>query len=456
MRRRGTCGLRVLAVVTSWMVGSESRAFAGLREDVATLRAGYRQLGAEVVDGGSFFLAAGQTARVPLPVERTAERPCLTVVGLAARGIGFSLQVEGLLASPPNAAFEGDGPEPEDEEEAGALPGAARSNRAGVATWTSCVEPMSVGAPPGASAVLGFSSPRGAVELVFVTHRAALPPVGDILLERAELPPGDTDEPLPPLGLAALAERVRTWTMQARQDGARSVESATARASEDGSGARFLRLTVGCHRLGLFVDARGMPADLDAEVRVPGASEPFRVDRSHAPEARLEVCVSEPREFELRWLGAGGPRDVTLLDARWELPEMPLRWSASERTAVAWGLWKRRAPRLDGGPVREWRGQGGLTTVAVRIEPRACYLVALGAVPEGGADAFRDPGEVVAARIRASVGLDLHQDEAVDAPRGASASFCAGASRLARISVEARGRRVAHRFAMWRVGETSP
>jgi hypothetical protein len=79
-------------------------------------------------------------------------------------------------------------------------------------------------------------------------------------------------------------------------------------------------------------------------------------------------------------------------------------------------------------------------------EPGACYLAALVL-----ADA-----DASVSRLTVSSEGDTYHDEAVDEPRGAAVTFCAGSDSRARALVEVRGRVGAWRMAMWRLGGSGP
>ncbi|MBM4373960.1 MAG: hypothetical protein FJ095_02670 [Deltaproteobacteria bacterium] len=457
--RRGrisaTAQVRLAAALGLGLMGVARDANADLRSEASRLAARYRELGATVLKAESHFLSAGRSVRVRTSLSPTTNTPCLTWIALGVRGAAFSLERlasdDAALVAPGHGE---DGPEPEDELEGQGAPLIERSTRAGVAALTSCFD----SAPKGGLDVgLVLASPRGAVEVIVVAHRGGLPPVDEVILERAQGPIPELVEPLPPLPVALLAERARSLSEQARRDGAGAVVSSVMPSRADGTGERAVRLEPGCHRLTLVADSGGEPADLDVELRTRGGAEPFRVDRSHASDARLELCLDEARAFELRWAGAGGALDVMLLDAHFERPTLPGTWSPAARAAVASVLWRRRAPRL-GAPSLEWRGVAGTTRVPLRIEPGACYVVGLAVTPGDARDAFEPGGEEAGAgaRLVVQVGLEFYQDVAQEVPRGAAVAFCAGASSLAGVTVEAHGTRVLSRVAVWRLRGPSP
>jgi hypothetical protein len=427
---------------------------ADLADDVETVLERYRRSGAQARRADSLFLANGATRAVSLPLASSEEFPCVTVLALGVRAASFSLDVQGgsRLATPP---VEEDGPEPADDEPDHVAP-TAKQSKAGFVERTMCRAVSARGAATArpedgarASVVITQASPRGTIEVLVARHAGALPPTEEILLERALGVLEQVDDRGAPLWLAPIAERLERATQSARRDGADQIGMVPARSSAEGTGALVLQLAEGCHRIGVLADADadGLGSvDIDAELRVPNAAHPVRFDRSHAPDARLDLCVPESRRLELRWLGAGGPRPVTLFDARWNLPRIPGDWSLDERAALAGALHKRRAPHPTTFPTAEWTGLAGATHVPMPTEPGACYLAAFVL-----ADA-----DASVSRLTVSSEGDTYHDEAVDEPRGAAVTFCAGSDSRARALVEVRGRVGAWRMAMWRLGGSGP
>ena len=437
---------------------------ADLPQDVDDLLARWRATGARAERVATLFLVGGASRTVLVPIEPTPEAGCVTVVALGVRGASFSMGRQGAKLTVLAEAADGvlaeatDGPELSDDEPEVAV-SASRPSRAGVAELEVCRDSTAaeIAANNGHFAneswsspmavEVAFSSARGTVDVVVAHHRGPLPAVDEVLLDRAMGPLEPVDDRAPALAVAPLAERVNRASKIARADGADEVVSVVTRAAEDGSGALTVKLSAGCHRLAVLADADGVNGvDIDAELREPLASTPLRVDRSHAPDARLEFCVSESRQLELRWLGAGAPRPVTLLDAHWELPRLPKEWSHGERAAIAGALFKRRAPRVSEPPIGQWLGLVGATQVPLALEPGACYLAALGL----------GDGDVATARLSVDVAGNVFHDDSVDLPRGAAVTFCAQASAKGRAHVLLRGRAANFRLALWRLGGDAP
>jgi hypothetical protein len=286
-------------------------------------------------------------------------------------------------------------------------------------------------------------SPRAALELLVARHGGRLPPLEVVAPERALGTVAEGAEPGRSHRRRSLQDRVDQATRAARLDGAAAVVSVGTRANPSGSGALGLNLPAGCHRLAVLADdsARGAPdgdRDLDAEVRRPGAAVAIRQDRSNAPDGRLGFCLGKAEPVELRFLGAGGPVDVAVLDASWPLPRAAaLTTDPDGRGALAWALFRRRVPEVTDPPLLVARGGPGATQLPVPLEPGACYLVAMALVR----------GDAGAARLSAAVGRRIVRDQTTSAPQGGAVTFCAGAERDALLTVELRSG-----FGWWLLG----
>jgi hypothetical protein len=293
---------------------------------------------------------------------------------------------------------------------------------------------------------VSMGSQRGTVEVVVVTHAAPLTPLEVILPERALGPAGPHGEVAGGLKLAPLDERVTRAEEAARRDGAVMVVRVPTRSDERGAHAIGLKLRGGCHRVAVLTDqgaARGA-VDVDAEVRLPGASEPLAHDRSHAPDARLDFCIGTSTTVELRLAGTGGPVPVMVLDAYWRFPA-PIegRWGDEARAGIAWALHRRRAPAIASAPIETIIGTSSATLVPIRVEPNACYLAA----------ATVTRGDAIGGRLSASIDGDTRYDDMNELPRAAALSFCTGPTdEVVRVEVDVRGRSIWWLMALWRLG----
>lgn len=420
---------RVVAfgLVVALGLSASSTAYADLQRDVELVARRWRSDGHHVTHVASAFLLAGTSKTIRLPDTSRAARPCTTVVALSVRGIPFVL--EWVKSPEPSSEPTGEGA-PEATGEA-ARNGGARSTAAGVATLSSCArstDSSETDPRPDAVAVT-FGSSRGAVELVAVEHRGEVSPLEGVLPERSA-GQGVRFEAPTPLSLAPLDERLRRGIRVARFDGAVEVVTAESESDSHGRGAVVLRLSEGCHRLGVLSDAgNGGAADVDVELRVEDTVEPHRKDNSHAPDARVELCLGGRAPVELRWRGARPERPVAIVDARWAFPALPQSWPAPMRVGVAGALWRRRTKAPSAPPLGSWIATSGRTILPVAVEPGSCYLAV-------AAERSGDPSGL---RLRVESGDDRYQDDGSEDPLGAAVKFCAGGATRVRAVLDVRG-----------------
>ncbi|MCA9618925.1 MAG: hypothetical protein KC731_07885, partial [Myxococcales bacterium] len=247
--------------------------------------------------------------------------------------------------------------------------------------------------------------------------------------------------PPEPLPVGPLGSRLAAAEAGSRRDGATFVARLDYRADARGVGALSLRLREGCHRLHVASEARR--ADVDAEVRFPGDEEPLRLDRAHAPEARLDFCLGATRDVELRFAGASPSAAVAVMDAHWPLPDgVPSIFGDQARGGFAWALHRRPSPPLGDPPIRLVAGGVGVTQVPLPLEPGACYLAAMAV----------SRGEALGGRLTVELGARELHDDASDPQRAAAVAFCAGPrDRTASASVELRADQAFWGLALWKL-----
>jgi len=367
------------------------------------------------------FLVSGESRAVSIP--RTGDATCTTVVALAERHVEFS------LTEVPAAAL-------------GAQAKPAQKSSAGVARVDSC---SGLVAP--ARVVVTMASARATIELLVVRHKRLPTSVDLILPERATGPVAPRGDPGAPLPVDSVADRVARSDNAARLDGARTVVRVTTRATERGRGSMLLRLSGGCHRLVVIAERQrdDQRLDVDADVRHRGKKRAIALDRSHAPDARLDFCIGERGSVELRFTGVDAPASVVVLDAHWPpVDVIPEHWGSSARASVGWALHRRHAPQMTRPPLREFMGSGGVTFMPIAVEPGSCYMAAFGVVR----------GDVSAARISAEVGGKIHYDDATDVTRAAAVTFCTTSQRHALLKLDMRARLAWWRLAVWPLGAT--
>jgi len=426
-----------VALLAALVAATPAAAKGELRGEVQRVLEAWRASGARVVRLETLFLERDQSRVVELPPLGTGRFPCLTVQAMAERGLSFALAES----------------EPDAQARDGSGPGASRIGRAAAGRVES--QPSSVAAVAGLARLsrcgherdglrsvrLGMRSPRGAVEVLVAAHAGELSEVAGIVPERAVGPVPPRADIGPALRPAPLAERLERAIGSARSDGATVVVPVRTPTSDEGSGSLTLRLGDGCHRLAVLGGGDGR-FDLDAELRLASADEPLGQDRSHAPDARLELCLGESSQVELRFVGAGGGAPVTVVDARWPLPSgFSAAWGPQTRAGLGWALFRHRAPPPRSPPVLQVLGGPGSTFVPVELEPGSCYLAAMAQV---GGTAAR------ASRLAATVGGVTVRDDVNEAPHAAAVSFCAGSHRRARLQADLRARGGWWHLALWR------
>lgn len=422
------------ATLATSILATAGVARADLLGDVEALVSSWTAAGATARRVTTLFLTQDEGRQVTFGAHPGPAKRCLTVVGLAERQISFRL-------APGLPAGQGPAKGPSAAGDAGTVP-----SQSGVAVLRDCGD----GSLAARRVQVVMDAPRGAIDLLAVAHDAPLVPLVMVLPERALGPVAPRGEVGAPLSLAPLRDREARARRAATNDGAKLIVKVVAKASDRGGGSAVLRLTKGCHRIQVMADQAGanQPVDIDAEVRLEGASEGLRRDRSHAPDGRLDFCLGETGKVEVRFLGAGGPTEVTLLDAYWPVSQaLPSHWGAQVTAGLSWALHRRRAPLVSEPPVFQAVGAPGITALPVQIEPDSCYLAGFAAVREGAG----------AGRLTVEVAGEKRHDDATEEPRGAAVSFCAPAGvTVARALVDLRGSKGVWVLALWRVGGLGP
>ena len=380
---------------------------ADLTGDVQALLSSWRRSGASPSRVTTVFLEAEEARRIAVGKRKDG---CIRVVAIAERQLAFTLR----------------------------LPTQMVESRGGVAQVDDCGE----GTLKGGAIVLGMTSPRGSIDLLLVRYRGSIAPVETVLPERAlgpAAPPGSGAEPFE---LAPIAERVARAERVAMSEGASGVVPVRTRAGQRGGGVLGIKLAEGCHRLSVLADGEGgkRPIDIDAEVSLSG--EVIRRDRSQAPDARLDFCLGESARVELRYLGAGAPLAIVVMDAFWTLPKgIPSTWGSRVRAAFASALHRRHAPKLEQAPLEQRLGVAGVTVVPFEVEPTSCYIAAFAAVQAPGVG-----------RLTVHAGNVTRYDDATEEPLGAAVSFCVPSEiSSARVQIELGAPSASWVLALWRL-----
>jgi hypothetical protein len=400
--RRGPAWAALAAVLA--LLARSSLAEAELHEEVERVAQIWRSSGASVVLDKPRFLNKKETG-VWLPA--LAEAACTTVAFVGVRSLGFRVTLE--------AASEG-APERIDSE-------------AGVVSIERCGQ-----APLGRVVVLSESG-RGALEVLVGRSAAPLPPLRRILSDRTEGHVGPPPEPGPPLALPSSERRAALDETRALREGAQVAPRLTWMAGPAGRGSAEATLDPGCHTFVLFAPGSsaakaraGGNLDVDAEMRELPDDELLARDQADAPDARLATCVGETTRVSVVFVGASADRPVLVTHTFRPLPEhLPTVWGSDVRARMGQTLLARHVAALP----REaaFLAQGDSGSVALSLEPGACYLV-VAVLAERGAH-----GIGLSVRVHGREGTDAR----VADEEGAAVAFCAGAYRQGLAEVDSRG-----------------
>lgn len=409
---------RILVVLFLFSLAHAAR--ADLMSDARALVSAWTRPGAVAKRLSPIFLHDGERRRVPLPDVRDAKHPCMTIVAIAERHLRFTITTQ-QLAQPVES-------------------------RAGVARITDC-ERGSLTLPAGKRHVeLVMTRGRGAIELIRVVYATQITPVDVIVPERAIGTAGAEVQSAGALRLAPKAARVARARRGAQLDGASTVAPLSLGVTDAGAGSAVVQLVAGCHRLHVIADTGSEgTADVDAEVRNHEDEALLARDRSHAPDARLELCVGTEQRVQLRFSGAPPKTEVVLLDAFWPIPSgVGSAWGARARAGLAWALYRRRTPAPQRAPLWSTLGAAGVTLLPVPVLPNACYLAAFALVR----------GQAQTSRLSLKLGLQARYDDANDPIRSAAITFCAGGrDEVAQLTFDVRSRDAWWVGAMWRLGD---
>ncbi len=293
---------------------------------------------------------------------------------------------------------------------------------------------------------LELRSPRGVLETLLSVSPAGSPPLTEILPNRdpgAELDLGD---PGPRPAAAPVQERAAKLEARARISAAASFTRDTLQAATDGSGGLALGLGVGCHELDLLDQtplAHGSPpVDLDLELLENENSPPLAIDRAEDADASASICLGQPSNIELRFVGASAGGKVLLTHTRWDLPAgIPSNIAPEGRGKLA------RLAQLShfhpkSSPLYQGIGIQGTTELPFEVEPDACYTALL--VPLHGEAQSLSLSVIARATGQAPRGA---QDS-----NGSAVSFCARGASRAMFEVDSRGVSLSWLLAVWESG----
>jgi hypothetical protein len=408
VRRGRVAGFSTGFAAALCAAGPSAAYAAELHDEIERVARGWEKSAVAVFVAPTRFLNDDQTEAVVLP--DLPEGRCTTVLFLGSRGLGFHATLD----------------EAQDDES-----GHGHASEAGALSIERCGDraPHRI--------LLTSDSGRGAIETIVARSEAPLPVLHTILPERMEGHVGALPEPGALAALPVPEKRADTAELRATRDGAAILRRSTWIAGLDGTGAGEDTLDPGCHTLTLFaVDPRSSRPlrrarlDLDAELRNMDDDRILTRDRSDAPDATLAACVGETTRAGILFAGSPPAQPVLVSHTFWPLPEhLPVVWGTQARGRMGHVLLARHVLRLPSDPILLAQGGAGSTSIALPLEPGACYLAIVSLVQGVGR----------AIGLRAHVGAhDAADDRGLD-DDGATVTFCAGGVSTAALQVEARG-----------------
>ena len=414
------------AVAGLAVAGAPGVASADLEDDVQRLVGEWKEVGL-VERQKPRLLERGSITPLHLPLEWTSpsEPGCTTIVVMGAPTTGLVLR----FLRQPNIRRWASGEFPEQS-----IGGAVQLVRCGARK--EMLRRLAI----------DMRSPRGIVEVLAVRAPRPIPSLRKTLAHRDPGPfePRATLGPRPKAG--PLAARVKRIEDRRARQGAAKVLRRELPSGRDGSGGALVRLEPGCHHidvLGPEPGRRRRGADVDAELRWTSNDAVVAHDRTESVDASLRVCVGRTRVARLSFFGVPARGSATVVHARWPLASgIPGRWEpvVKGRIADAVSTYHRRP--LDGSPVYESLGIGGITVLPIEVEPGACYVAAVAALTG-------QPSRIALA-ARAGAATSRNQSETEGA--ATALGFCSDAADRARIEVDARGLSLAWFLAVWQTG----
>lgn len=291
-------------------------------------------------------------------------------------------------------------------------------------------------------------SPRGLIEVLFVTSESPPPALTQVLPHRDPGPIAPQVASGPRPAAPPLPLRLKAFEEHARAEGALEVSAEELIASVRGNGQQLLALPPGCYRLSLLADEashqKSRAVDLDLEVSNVQTAEVLATDRSEGTDASVEFCLGRPAPLRLRYAGALPRGRVRLVRARWDLEQgLPASWDVEARAQFSAVLRRHRVRLADAGLVDAALGVQGSTMVPFRPEPGACYVAAV----------VKLRGAAYALSLAATVGANHAQNRSTSDAPGTALSFCAtGAEDVARLDVDSRGLGLVWMMALFQTG----
>jgi hypothetical protein len=295
-----------------------------------------------------------------------------------------------------------------------------------------------------AALLVEMRSPRAVLETLVVESAAPLPRAISVVPQRD---PG----PIDPLVLQErraapppMATRRALAESRLRRDGGRELTSESLASRADGSGSSTRTLPPGCHRFELLAEGSeaGPSAELGLLPRIDGPARLVSLERGDGSQLAVSLCAGAESRLALDYAGAPPGSSVTLIQARWPLPDgLPEVWGPIARAAVAAILMRHNA-RVSSFPVDQGLGIQGPTLLPVRIEPGACYVAVVAAIT----------GRSAGLSLAASAAGVSAQNRSGEEEDGTLVSFCARSGTRALLEVDSRGHGLVWLYGLFQTG----
>jgi hypothetical protein len=208
-----------------------------------------------------------------------------------------------------------------------------------------------------------------------------------------------------------------------------------------GRGTAVLHLVEGCHRIFLMAESDPeAPPDLDASLYQLTSGEELTTDEEHSGQVTLSHCVGRAERVRLDFAGARPHGEVTVLQARWDIPEgLPISWGPHSRARLAQTVFGDDLPALPQPPVFAALGVRGLTTVRIETDPDACYVAVLSTIR----------GDATNMSLGVTIAGAVHDASLDRGAPGVTTSFCSRGNDQVSVDVQVLGTGLAWIMGMW-------
>lgn len=243
--------------------------------------------------------------------------------------------------------------------------------------------------------------------------------------------------------LQPVSERITRKIAALRRDSAHELNQLSVVSDKTGRGSQLFAVEEGCHRfIFLAPQNKSAPPDLDAHLFEATRDELLVSDEEQSGEASLLRCVGRSERLRVDYNGAHPGSNVTILHARYLLPQGLVRsWGSDARSSLAEALMHSGGPAPTNEPMISAIGVRGKTQWDIELRADTCYLVMVAPIR----------GESRRISLSATMGLVERRSQSLTANTGATLSFCAPKSAVARVNVHSLGTAVAWVMGIWEI-----